>query len=106
MRVPDLTLLGGWRNSVQQATAFNFLIGKNLNRTENSRIDAAFILGIREVSSSCPDSYFGYRCYGNEEPDVSYGFNGGIALTFIYKKFMIGTRFTGESKLGLVGFLF
>ncbi len=96
----------GQRNSAKQATAFNFLIGKNLNKTENSRIDAAFIAGIREKTSSCPSSYLGYQCYADQKPDTSYGFNGGIALTWIYKSFMVGARFTGESKQALVGIKF
>lgn len=96
----------GQRNSAQQATAFNFLFGKNLNKTENSRIDAAFIVGMREKASSCNKSYLGYQCYADQEPDTSYGFNGGIALTWIYKNFMVGARITGESKQALVGFRF
>jgi len=96
----------GQRNSAQQATSFNFLFGKNLNKTENSRIDAAFILGIRETAQSCPSSYLGYQCYADQEPDTSHGFNGGVALTWIYKNFMVGARITGESKQALVGIRF
>jgi hypothetical protein len=96
----------GQRNSPQQATSFNFLIGKNLNKTEKSRIDAAFIAGIRETASSCPSSYLGYQCYADRTPDTSYGFNGGVALTWIYESFMVGARITSESKQALIGIRF
>jgi len=40
--------------SVKQATSFNFLAGRNLNKTENSRFDAALLVGGRQTFSSCP----------------------------------------------------
>ena len=96
----------GGRTAVKQATAFNFLIGKNLNRGENSRFDAAFLVGIRTTSSTCPTSYLGYQCYADQPPTTSYGINYGVLATLTYRSLMLGVRATGESVQGLVGFRF
>lgn len=96
----------GQVNAARQATAFNILLGKNLNRTDNARLDAMLIAGIRETASSCPPSYLGYQCYADQKPETSYAFNGGLALTWTYKDFMFGARVTGESTQALVGFRF
>jgi len=96
----------GQTNAVKQANSFNFLFGKNIGKTENSRYDASLIAGFRHKTSSCPSSYLGYQCYANSEPKTTYAFNYGIALTWSYKSLMLGVRATGESKQALVGIRF
>jgi hypothetical protein len=96
----------GGRTVVKQGTSFNFLIGKNLRKSENSRFDAAFLIGMRTASSTCPTSYLGYQCYANEPPKISYEVNYGAVLTMTFNSFMIGARLTGESAQALIGFRF
>jgi hypothetical protein len=93
-------------NTVQQATSFNFLIGRNLIRNESSRFDTALIVGMREKTSECPKSYLGYQCYADTDPNKSYGLNYGLALTWTYKSVMLGVRATGESTQALLGLRF
>ena len=96
----------GQSRAVKRATSYNLLYGKNLTKNENSRFDAAFLLGMRETFSSCPSSYLGYQCYADSTPDSKYGFNYGAVLTWTFSSFMLGARATGESAQLLVGFRF
>jgi hypothetical protein len=96
----------GQTQAVKQATSFNLLIGKNFTRNENSRFDAAFLIGVREKTSECPKSYLGYQCYANSTPDTKYGFNYGLVMTWTYKSLMLGGRVTGESTQALIGLRF
>ena len=96
----------GQENDITHAFSLNFLLGTNLTRGENSRFDAAVLLGIRNDESSCPPSYLGYQCYADREPDNEYAFNYGGILTFSYKNFMLGVRATGESTQALFGYRF
>jgi len=97
------------RNYLKQARSYNLLIGNNLIKTDNSRIDAVLIAGLRETALSCPGSsisYLGYQCYADKKPDTSTTFNFGAALTLAYKSFMLGARLTSESKQVLFGYRF
>lgn len=96
----------GGVTTVKQSTSFNFLVGKNLSRGENSRFDAAFLIGMRAASSTCPSSYLGYQCYANEPPKTSYEVNYGAVLTMTFNSFLIGARITGESAQALIGVRF
>jgi hypothetical protein len=93
-------------NKALQATSFNFLIGRNIARSESSRFDTALILGMREKTSECAKSYLGYQCYADTAPNKSYGLNYGLALTWAYKNVMLGVRATGESTQALLGLRF
>jgi hypothetical protein len=97
---------GGRYNTVTRATAYNILAGKNLNKGENSRFDAAIVLGMRESVTSCPSSYIGYQCYADTAPDTKYSVNYGVVVSWNYKSLMIGLRATGESTQALLGFKF
>lgn len=96
----------GQDNAVKQASSYNFLIGRNIGRSENSRFDAVLILGMREKTASCPSSYLGYQCYADSSPDVTHGFNYGAVLSLTYRSILLGLRVTGESKQALVGYRF
>lgn len=89
-----------------KATSYNVLIGKNIAKIDNSRVDLALIAGVREESSVCPRSYLGYQCYADTTPESKYAFNYGALLTWNYKSFMVGLRVTGESKQAVVGYKF
>ncbi len=96
----------GQNQAVKQATSFNLLLGKNIGKTENSRFDASLILGMRHKTKSCPSSYLGFQCYADSKPDVSYGFNSGVALTWSYSSVLVGVRATGESTQLMLGYRF
>ena len=96
----------GQRSAVNQAMSYNFLIGRNLTKSESSRFDAALLLGMRQSFSSCPSSYLGYQCYADSAPDTKYAFNYGAVVTWTYKSLMLGVRATGESAQALLGFRF
>jgi hypothetical protein len=97
---------GGRTQAVKQATSYNFLVGKNVAKNENSRFDAALLLGLREKTAECPKSYLGYQCYANSTPETKYGFNYGVVATWTYKSLVLGGRVTGESAQALVGIKF
>lgn len=96
----------GMNSSVKQANAFNILIGRNISKNENSRFDAALLLGGRETFSTCPSSYLGYQCYADTAPSTSYKLNYGALVTFTYKSYMLGLRATGESAQAIIGYRF
>ena len=96
----------GQNNANSRASSYNVLVGKNLMRSETSRIDGALLIGMKEESTSCPRSYLGYQCYADTEPDSTYGFNSGLALLWSNAKLMIGARVTGQSTQALLGFKF
>ena len=96
----------GSRTTVKQATSINVLLGTNLGKSENTRFDAALLLGARTSSSTCPTSYLGFQCYADEPPKTSYDFNFGVVATVSYKSLVLGVRATGQSTQALVGFRF
>jgi hypothetical protein len=89
-----------------KSTSFNILLGKNFIKTESGRLDAGFLLGMREKSSSCPRSYLGYSCYADADPSVKYTGNFGGIVTWTQNKFMIGARATGQSNQIILGLRF
>ncbi len=96
-----------WGNtSVTQGISYNFLIGKNLTKSERSRFDMALLVGMRESSSSCPKSYLGYQCYAGKAPDIGYEFNYGAVATWTYRRILLGVRVTGQSRQALIGLRF
>jgi hypothetical protein len=97
---------GGNTNKAKRATSFNLLAGANIGKYESNRFDAALVLGAREKTSHCPNSYLGYQCYANSDPKNSYDVNYGLVLTWAYKSVMLGVRATGESTQALFGFRF
>ena len=92
--------------AVKQATSYNLLLGRNIIRSEGSRLDFAILIGARERTSDCPNSFLGYACYANEDPDISYSGNFGALLTWSFSKVTIGVRATGESTQALLGVRF
>jgi hypothetical protein len=89
-----------------KSTSFNIMLGNNFHKTEGGRLDAGFLIGMREKSSSCPRSYLGYSCYADTDPSVKYTGNFGGVITWTQNKFMIGARVTGQSKQVILGLRF
>ena len=94
----------GQNQAVEQGVSINFLFGRNLSRSANSRFDAALVIGARHKTADCPPSYLGYQCYANTEPDVTYALNYGVLFAWTTGRLMMGLRATGASAQGLIGF--
>lgn len=91
---------------VSPGTSFNLLLGGNLLESGRFSTDAALLLGLRHSASDCPDSYLGYQCYADQDPENEYRGNFGAVLSVSYDRAMIGLRATGESTQILTGFRF
>ncbi|SMY08808.1 hypothetical protein LOM8899_02966 [Flavimaricola marinus] len=97
----------GGGNRIRQALSYNLLIGGNVYDDQSIRADAMLLLGARESVSDCPDSYLGFQCYADTDPDTQYDFNYGamFAVTF-GEAASLGVRMTGESAQLTLGFMF
>lgn len=93
-------------NEVGQGISYNLLVGMPFNFSENWQTGVGVLLGMREAGESCPDSYLGYRCYADEEPDTDYKFNYGAVFHLYYKQALLGLRLSGESSQILFGVAF
>ncbi len=96
----------GKYNQVTQGLSFNVLAGKNLNFNQDWRAGIGVLLGASQTAESCPDSYLGFRCYADREPDTSYDFNYGGLLHVTYKRVLAGARVTPESYQVILGLAF
>lgn len=65
--------------------------------TPRAKIDAALLVGIRDSSESCPESYFGFQCYADDDPDTDFKGNFGAEVTWSFDRFTVCLRGTGES---------
>ena len=93
-------------NKVDQGLSFNLLLGRNLTRSQNWKYDLGVIVGARESSKECDDSYLGFRCYADEDPDTDYEFNYGAFFVASYRRLALGVRATGESTQVMLGIAF
>jgi len=96
----------GRNNSITQGTSYNLLLGVNLTRGSNWSTDFAVLFGVRESAEECNDSYLGYECYADEDPDTDYKFNYGATLNFTYQRVFLGVRATEESTQMMIGMKF
>lgn len=96
----------GMDNNLSQGISFNLLVGANLIDTGRFRTEAALLVGLRQTSADCPDSYLGYQCYADFPPDVAYRANFGGVITMSFDKVLLGLRATGESTQLLAGIRF
>lgn len=96
----------GQTEEVTQGTSFNLLVGGKVMGSQNTRVDALILVGARQTTASCPDSYLGYRCYADADPNNTYAINYGGVLSVSFNRLMLGARVTGESAQGLIGLRF
>lgn len=89
-----------------QAISFNFIVAGNLLKAGPSRLDAGLVIGFRESTKDCPDSYLGYACYADASPDVEYEANFGGLITYSFDAFAVGLRATSESTQLIAGVRF
>tara|TARA_B100001250_G_C19732704_1_gene759280 strand:- start:329 stop:910 length:582 start_codon:yes stop_codon:yes gene_type:complete len=96
--------------STEQATSFNLIAGIKVSGDSSLRTDLGLLIGIVEQSEECPTSYSGYNCYYSSyyqnQSDVEYTFNYGLALHATYDRVTFGIRATGESTQIIFGFNF
>jgi len=96
--------------STQRSTSINLILGRNLGKFSDSRIDASLIIGGRDVKNNtvCPKSYLGFQCYADAKPDTStdYAVNFGGIVTYTYQSVMVGVRATGQSTQAIIGYRF
>lgn len=90
----------------RQALSFNVLVGAKLSGNAGTRLDAGLLLGMRQTTADCPDSYLGFQCYADQPPEVEYEVNYGAMVGVSTGRVMFGLRATGESVQGLVGLRF
>lgn len=93
------------QRSVRLSNSYNVLIGTNIF-DHVVRLDAAAIIGTREVSANCPMSYIGYQCWAGRTPDIKYEFNYGGLLALSYQNVVIGVRVTSTSNQMIFGVRF
>jgi hypothetical protein len=96
----------GLDDAPMQGLSFNFLLGSNLIDDGKFRADAALLLGLRETSADCPDSYLGYQCYADADPTIEYKANFGAVITVSINRMTLGLRATQESTQLLAGVRF
>lgn len=102
----SLNNTSGQNNTVDQGMSINFSGGKTFALGKGVNLGAGILLGMREAGKSCPDSYLGYECYADQEPETEYKFNSGALLHLAYKRAILGARLTGESSQVIVGISF
>lgn len=93
-------------NGYKQAMSFNALVGANLHRTDDFSVDGAALIGVIETAADCPDSFVGYQCYANAEPDVDYDINLGGLVNVRFDVWSVGMRATKTSTQAIVGYKF
>lgn len=93
-------------NELRQAYSFNAVIGGNVYRSDTVRTDVSAVIGFRETFADCPDSFLGFQCYADQEPETEYTFNYGAMFSVNIENFMIGLRLTEQSAQALIGISF
>lgn len=96
----------GQNDAIEQGFSLNLVVGRDLNFNNGWGAGIGVLLGAREAGESCPDSYLGYQCYADEDPDTEYDFNYGAVLHLTFKKALIGARISGESSQLMFGVAF
>ncbi len=93
-------------NALKQAYSFNAVLGGNLYWSEDMRTDLSAIIGFRESVKDCPDSFIGFQCYADRDPETEYELNYGAMLTITFDHALIGLRVTEQSAQALIGISF
>lgn len=93
-------------NVEEQGTSVNYLTGYNFNFSNGVTVSTGVLMGIRITEEECPDSYLGYRCWADREPQRESEFNYGGTVHVKYKHLFVGARISGVSNQILVGYTF
>ena len=98
----DLTFGG---EKTEEGFSFNLLAGINPFKDKNRSVAFFGLLGARSYKTTCPtgQSYLGFQCYADYDPDTHYKVNYGGGLMIYFKRIAIGARITGESQTAILG---
>lgn len=89
--------------AIDSGFSFNLLVGGDVA----SNFSAGVLLGAIETSQDCArQSYIGFQCYADEDPESSYDFNYGVFGIYHIGGVALGARITGESQQLTIGFSF
>jgi hypothetical protein len=91
---------------IEQGFAYDLLVGTCVSIGPDWRAGAGVLAGMRNKGQYCPDSYLGYECYADQDPNVTYAFNYGAMLHLAFRKAAIGARASGESLQLMFGIAF
>src|SRR5262245_7036748 len=89
--------------TTEPSYSINFVIGLGA-RVGDWHLGISGLLGARQSSTECPESYLGYQCYADEDPTVHFTANKGGIAHIAYKRIMLGARKTSVSTQALIGF--
>jgi len=97
---------GGY-DALSQALSYNFLFGSDISKNKDGKTSIGLILGFIETEADCPDSYLGYQCYADTDPEYEHEFSGGGFLNYsVNEKLNLGLRATSHSTQVTIGFKF
>ena len=89
-----------------RAMSYNLIVARGLSEGGLIDIDAGLLVGFREATKDCADSFLGYACYADAKPDIDYEFNYGAVLLLGFDTFVVGARVTSESSQLTLGLKF
>lgn len=100
----------GQNEATESALSLNLLWGKQISRN----FSLLGLIGVRDETSECQQqSFLGFQCYADEDPEVSYTVNYGVHAIYTVssyqlfrKEFSLGLRVTGESTQLTLGFTY
>lgn len=81
--------------AIDQGFSINLLFGGDVT----GNVTAGVLLGAVETSQDCDQqSYLGFQCYADTEPNSDYDFNYGVWGMYKFSGFAVGARISGESQ--------
>ena len=98
----------GGRVKEESGLSFNLLVGIAAVETEHWRFVPFGLIGARRHEVTCPagQSYLGYQCYADTDPESHWKLNYGGGVMVHFDRLALGVRLTGESKTAIVGLNF
>ncbi len=96
----------GTTRQVQQSKPYNALLGHNVQRWEDARLDAMLMVGMRVATKPCPGPSAGFACYANAPTEKGREVNGGVLITYTHRNALIGLRMNSVSRQVVLGVLF
>jgi hypothetical protein len=89
-----------------RAVSYNTLLGSRVVGRSGGGLLIAGVLGVRQEAMFCPESYFGFRCFGNLPPRIQYAANSGALVMLRIDRAVVGGRVTPASQQIIVGVAF
>lgn len=104
----DLT---GGRRTIETSGSGNILFGISPKWSVISpkwSVTLFGLLGARSHRTTCPSgqSYVGFRCYADTEPEEDYRVNYGGGIMMHRERITFGVRVTGQSQTAILGWNF